>query len=99
MGPQHQAGSDSLLTGATFFKMREVCTVAYLCRIATGLCKLQFFIKKCKVANVGLGVFSKYNMVHFLAYHSDDLAYAMAHCVDVSVYVSVCDIGILWLNS
>lgn len=24
MGPQHQAGSDSLLTGATFFKMREM---------------------------------------------------------------------------
>jgi len=27
LGPQHQAGSDSLLTGATFFKMREVCYV------------------------------------------------------------------------
>jgi CCR4-NOT transcription complex subunit 7/8 len=24
IGPQHQAGSDSLLTGATFFKMREL---------------------------------------------------------------------------
>ncbi|CDW53971.1 ccr4 associated factor [Trichuris trichiura] len=25
IGPQHQAGSDSLLTGATFFRMKELC--------------------------------------------------------------------------
>ena len=33
IGPQHQAGSDSRLTGATFFKIKEVCKSLALCRL------------------------------------------------------------------
>lgn len=31
LGQQHQAGSDSLVTGLTFFKMKEVLLLYYIC--------------------------------------------------------------------
>ena len=46
LGAQHQAGSDSLLTGLTFFKMKEVIFIFE--KLFNFLTQIDFLIENCK---------------------------------------------------